>query len=30
MLIPVRDIFYFVLHDVILSIAYDDDWVGVH
>ena len=30
MLIPVRDVLYFVLHGVILSIAYDDDWVGVH
>lgn len=30
MLVPVRDVLYFVLHSVILSIAYDDDWVGVH
>jgi hypothetical protein len=29
-LVPVRDVLYFVLHGVILSIAHDDDWVGVH
>jgi hypothetical protein len=30
MLFPIRDVLYFMLHGVILSIAYDDDWVGVH